>query len=96
MASGVALANQYAAKHGQRPLGFLNPLLYRLGANAKTRAGAFTDVTKGNNDLGRLLPPEAGGGHPLGCCHARVGYDWASGWGSLKVAGFAKLAAAAG
>ncbi len=96
MASGVALANQYAAKHGQRPLGFLNPLLYRLGASAKTRAGAFTDVTRGNNDLGRLLPPEAGGGHPLGCCHARVGYDWASGWGSLKIPGFAKLAAAAG
>jgi kumamolisin len=95
MASGVALANQYAAQHGQRPLGFLNPLLYKLGASAKTRAGAFTDVTKGNNDLGRLLPPEAGGGHPLGCCHARVGYDWASGWGSLKVPGLAKLALAA-
>jgi subtilase family serine protease len=93
MAAGVALANQYAAKHGQRSLGFLNPLLYRLGADGKTRRTAFNDVTVGNNDLGRGLPPEAGGGHPLGCCPARTGYDWASGWGSLKVPGFAKLAA---
>jgi hypothetical protein len=92
----VALANQYAAKHGQRDLGFLNPLLYRLGAKGKTRAGAFTDVVKGNNDLGRALPPEAGGGKPLGCCQAKTGYDWASGWGSLKLPGFARLAAAAG
>ena len=95
MTAGVLIADQYAAKHGQRPLGFLNPLLYRLGAKAKTRHGAFFDVTEGHNDLGRLLPPEAGGGQPLGCCHARLGYDLASGWGSLKVAGFTKLAAAA-
>lgn len=39
---------------------------------------------------------EAGGGKPIGCCQAKAGYDWASGWGSLKIAGFAKLAAAAG
>ena len=96
MAAGVALANQYVEKRGQPPLGFLNPLLYRLGANGRTRRGAFTDVVKGNNDLGRLLPVEAGGGNPLGCCQARSGYDWASGWGSLKLPGFAKLAAAAG
>jgi subtilase family serine protease len=96
MAAGVALANQYVEKRGQPPLGFLNPLLYRLGANGRTRRGAFTDVIKGNNDLGRLLPVEAGGGNPLGCCQARSGYDWASGWGSLKLPGFAKLAAAAG
>lgn len=95
MTAGVLLADQYAAKHGQRPLGFLNPLLYRLGAKVKTRRGAFFDVSEGNDDLGRLLPPEAGGGHPLGCCHARSGYDLASGWGSLKVPGFTKLAAAA-
>lgn len=95
MASGVALANQFAARHGQRPLGFLNPLLYRFGATGKTRRGVFRDVTKGNNDLGSLLPKEVGGGHPLGCCGARPGYDWASGWGSLKVLGFAKAASRA-
>jgi kumamolisin len=96
MTAGVLLANQYAAKRGQPPLGFLNPLLYELGADQKARKRAFNDVTEGNNDLGRLLPPEAGGGHPLGCCHAGPGYDWASGWGSLKLPGFAELAAAAG
>jgi subtilase family serine protease len=96
MAAGVALANQDAAKRGQPSLGFLNPLLYRLGANGKTRASAFNDVTVGNNDLGRALPPEAGGGRPLGCCPARKGYDWASGWGSLKLPGFLGLASAAG
>jgi kumamolisin len=96
MAAGVALVNQYAAKRGQPALGFLNPLLYRLGAVSKTRSGAFNDVTVGNNDLGKALSPEAGGGRPLGCCPARKGYDWASGWGSLKLPGFAKLAIAAG
>jgi hypothetical protein len=60
-----------------------------------TRTGAFNDVTVGNNDLGRALPPDVGGGHPLGCCPARKGYDWASGWGSLKLPGFTSLASAA-
>ncbi len=95
-AAGVALANQYAAKRGQPPLGFLNPLLYRLGADDKSRKAVFTDVVKGNNDIGRALPPEAGGGKPVGCCRARPGYDWASGWGSLKVPAFAAAAARAG
>jgi kumamolisin len=94
-ASAIALANQYAARRGQRPLGFLNPLLYRLGAKAKTRGAAFTDVVIGNNDIGRALPPEVGGGTPLGCCAAKPGYDWASGWGSLKVPAFAAAAARA-
>lgn len=94
-AAGVALANQYAAKRGQANLGFLNPLLYRLGADAETREANFTDVVKGNNDIGRALPPAAGGGGPVGCCQARAGYDWASGWGSLKLMAFSKAAAAA-
>ncbi len=96
MTAGIALADQLAAKEGQPSLGFLNPLLYRLGAQAGTRRTAFRDVTRGHDDLGRLLPPEAGGGIPLGCCHARRGYDLASGWGSLRVPGFARLAVAAG
>lgn len=95
-AAGIALVNQYAAKRGQPPLGFLNPLIYDLGAKAKSRAGSFNDVTIGNNDIGIALPPEAGGGVPVGCCRAKPGYDWASGWGSLKLPGFAKAAVAAG
>jgi kumamolisin len=95
-AAGVALVNQYLEVRGQPPLGFLNPLLYRLGADGKERAGVFLDVRKGNNDLGRMLLPEVGGGTPLGCCSARSGYDWATGWGSLKMVGFARAAERAG
>ena len=91
-AAGIALVNQYAAEHGQRPVGFLNPLLYALGADPRTRGGAFHDVVNGNNDIWRALRTAEG---PLGCCSAKPGYDWASGWGSLKVPGFAKLALAA-
>lgn len=93
MAAGVVLADQYAERHGQRPLGFLNPLLYRLGGVAKSRAAVFNDVLRGNNDIGRALPPQAGGGGPIGCCSAKPGYDWASGWGSLRVAPLAQAAA---
>lgn len=91
MAGGVLLADQYAARHRQPPLGFLNPLLYELGAE-KAGGGVFYDVTKGNNDLGVLTPADAGGGQPLGCCPATPGYDIATGWGSLKVEGLAKAA----
>jgi subtilase family serine protease len=96
MAGGVILASQYARNHGQRPLGFLNPLLYGLGAQAKSRQSAFFDVSEGNNDIGAMLPEQVGGGKPLGCCSARSGYDWASGWGSLKIPGLAKLSVSAG
>lgn len=92
-AAGIALANQYAEKRGQPTLGFLNPLLYDLGATKKTRSGVFNDVTIGNNDVGLGLPPQAQGGIPLGCCQAKPGYDWASGWGSLKLPAFARAAA---
>jgi kumamolisin len=91
MAGGVLLADQYAARHRQPPLGFLNPLLYELGAE-KAGGSVFSDVTKGNNDLGVLTPADAGGGRPLGCCPATPGYDIATGWGSLKVLALAKAA----
>jgi subtilase family serine protease len=93
MAAATALADQLSARHRQAPIGFLNPLLYRLGSSPRARRGAFFDVRRGDDDLGRLLPREVGGGHRLGCCAAGRGYDWASGWGSLKGVGFAKSAA---
>lgn len=95
MAGGVILASQYARQRGQRPLGFLNPLLYRLGAAKQSRQDVFYDVTEGTNDIGAILPEAAGGGSPLGCCSAKQGYDWASGWGSLKIPGLAAAAVAA-
>jgi subtilase family serine protease len=86
-AGGVILADGYEAAHGAPALGFLNPLVYEVGREArkgKVSGGNFLrDVTRGNNDLGVLEPEDAGGGHPLGCCSAGRGYDVASGWGSL-------------
>ncbi|MGD9736616.1 MAG: protease pro-enzyme activation domain-containing protein [Solirubrobacterales bacterium] len=94
-AAGVALANQYAAKRGEPNLGFLNPLIYQLGASAKTRQAAFHDVTRGDNNITPALDPTVSGDIPVDCCQAKPGYDWASGWGSLKMPALAKLAAGA-
>ena len=44
----ITLANQTGAKQGLRPLGFLNPALYRLGAGTSGPA-PFHDVTAGGN-----------------------------------------------
>lgn len=89
MAAGVILANQEAKAKGQPPLGLLNPLIYAIGGGrATTYRGAISDVTLGSNDTGTAVPREAGGGRPIGEFDARRGYDAASGWGSLKVAGF--------
>jgi hypothetical protein len=41
-----------------------------------------------------LTAADAGGGKPLGCCSAGVGYDAASGWGSLDMPGLAQVALA--
>ncbi len=56
------------------PVGFLNPKLYAIGANAKEYAADFHDVTVGNNAL-------YGPGFPAG-----TGYDLPTGLGSPNVA----------
>jgi subtilase family serine protease len=94
-AGGVILADNYADAHNTPALGFLNPLLYeagREGMAGKSGGGVLSDVTHGNSDLGKLLPADAGGGKPLGGWSARVGYDMASGWGSLNMPNLAKRA----
>lgn len=89
MASGVILANQEAKAKGQAPLGLLNPLIYAIGSGrATTYRRAISDVTLGSNDVGTAVPRDAGGGTPMGEYDAARGYDPASGWGSLKIAGF--------
>ena len=78
-------------------VGFLNPLVYEVGRENKKGQGpgnVLLDVTRGNNDLGSMTAADAGGGKPLGCCSAAVGYDSASGWGSLQMVGLAKVGAA--
>lgn len=68
----TALADQ-AAGHA---LGFLNPALYAIRANARTYGADFHDVTVGNNE-----DP-----YP-GCCYSTAtGYDLPTGLGSPNVA----------
>ena len=55
-------------------------------------APAFRDVRETNNDLGTMLPPQGGGGEPLGCCGAHKGHDAATGWGSVYISAFSKAA----
>ena len=49
-------------------------------------------MTKGNNDLGVLLPPTPAAGGRSAAAARRPGYDVATGWGSLKVSGLARAA----
>ncbi|HVW47785.1 MAG TPA: S53 family peptidase [Solirubrobacterales bacterium] len=93
-AAGIALIDQAAEQSGQPDLGFLNPLIYQVGYDAKTRKAAFFDVTTGDDDIWPALSKLVVG-QPYGCCSARPGYDWASGWGSLKIPAFEQLALAA-
>jgi kumamolisin len=44
----IALVNQQAAEHGRKPVGFLNPLIYRIGALHSYR-NDFHDQREGNN-----------------------------------------------
>ncbi len=70
-------------------VGFLNPLLYKLG---EEDVGVFDDVTAYGNDVGHTCRARAG--KPLGCCTARAGYDLASGWGSIDLGQFGSQALA--
>jgi subtilase family serine protease len=94
-AGGIVLANEAAVRAGQKPLGLINPLIYKL-ANGKNASRVLSDVTVGNNDLGTALADPISNGQPIGCCSASKGYDIASGWGSLKIAAFSDAALAYG
>ena len=83
LASGLVLVDQDLARSSRELVGFANPLLYRLGSSSRA-ASVFSDVTQYSNDVGTTF----GDGQPLGCCTARVGFDEASGWGSVNLAGF--------
>ncbi len=90
MAGVAALLNQYltpAGAAGQAGLGNINPALYRL---AQTAPAAFHDVQTGGNSVpcATGTPNCSGGsfGYP-----AAVGYDQASGLGSVDVNQFVHL-----
>ena len=70
-AGTIALVNQDLIKKGLREVGFANPALYWMGQNSSTLpAKPFHDVTTGNNLA----------------YDAAVGWDFATGWGSMDAA----------
>lgn len=91
LAGGLAIVDQELRMHGHEQLGFVNPMLYALGRSPAMRSRVFRDVVEFGNDVGPYIP---GNGQPLGCCNAGVGYDRASGWGSVDLAAFAAVALA--
>ncbi len=86
-AAMIALANEQAVKAGKKPLGFLNPLIYKVAAGSHYAAD-FHDITPPSNSS---LPSNNdmigfnGGAYPV-----TQGYDMATGWGSFNAT---KLAA---
>ena len=92
LAGGLALVDQWLRMHERQDLGFVNPLLYRVGRSATLAPKVLWDVVRYGNDVGPYIP---GDRMPLGCCQARAGFDEASGWGSVNVASLAGVALAA-
>lgn len=79
LAASTALLLQMGNSLGQNiPL---SPLwIYNLAYDASTYNAAFSDIVVGNNDL-----------FGVGCCNSAVGYDQASGWGSMNISEIAEL-----
>jgi hypothetical protein len=74
-ASFMALVNQQATKNGQPTVGFLNPILYKIGQSANYSKD-FHDMVGGKNDCcGQAVS------YP-----AVAGYDLVTGWGTPKPA----------
>jgi len=88
-AAMFTLINDARLSEGKSPLGFVNPLLYQLAAEAGT-SSPFNDITSGENNCC------AGDVGQETCCkygfYAASGWDPLTGWGSLN---FANLLAAA-
>lgn len=63
-AAVVALMNSYLMNHGKSPVGYVNPLLYKMW---QTSPNVFTDITTGNNACTES------------CC-VKQGFDATKGW----------------
>ncbi|MBO0767368.1 MAG: S8/S53 family peptidase [Solirubrobacterales bacterium] len=89
MAGSIAVIDQLQRRNHKQDVGLFNPLLYKLGKTRANDSGKiFQDVTSGSNDVGPYIP--GNGGHALGCCSAAPGFDAASGWGGINLAGLSK------
>ena len=91
LAGGLTLVDQLLREHGRQNLGLANPLLYEIDSHYAS-SGVISDVTINNNDLGSYIP--AGNHRPLGCCSAELGFDLASGLGSVDLGRLALVASA--
>jgi subtilase family serine protease len=89
LAGGLAVADEALRLNGRHGVGFLNPLLYKIGRNRRLRSEVFSDVKFFSNDIGPYITRAH---RPLGCCKAGPGFDRASGWGSVNVAGLTTVA----
>jgi uncharacterized protein (TIGR03437 family) len=86
MAGIVTLLNQYLAQ-AQPGLGNINPALYRLAQNS---TNIFHDVTVGNNAVPCVIGSPNCTSGSFGW-NAGIGYDLASGLGSVDAANFVHL-----
>jgi subtilase family serine protease len=77
-AAFMALANQQAKANGKSMVGFINPVVYPLGAGSNYTT-YFHDITSGNNDCYTLAPSYCGS---TTYYSAVTGYDLVTGWGS--------------
>ena len=89
LAGGFALIDELLRGRQLDGLGLANPLLYEIGRNPAQAPSVFDDVTVGSNDVGPFIQASL---EPLGCCAAATGFDEASGWGGVNVAGLAQVA----
>jgi hypothetical protein len=101
----ILLTDQLAESRGLRPLGFVNPAIYRVAGDSAKYAADFHDITTDSNDMSYdvldACGPTGSPGTPAaptpgvtsctgGRYKAGPGFDLATGWGSFDAA---KLAA---
>ena len=89
LAGGLALVDEALRLNGRHGVGFANPLLYKIGRNRALRGLVFSDVQEFSNDIGPFITRSH---RSLGCCKAGPGFDRASGWGSVNLAGLTSAA----
>jgi hypothetical protein len=80
-AAMAVLTNQKAAQQGKKPMGFLNPALYKI-ASGSHYSSDFHDITPPGNPSTPSNNDELGfngGAYPV-----TNGYDMATGWGALN------------
>ena len=89
LAGGLAVVDEALRLNGRHGVGFANPLLYTIGRNRALRGLVFSDVQEFSNDIGPFITRSH---RSLGCCKAGPGFDRASGWGSVNLAGLTSAA----